>query len=127
VGGGKRAGDKDRQLYDMYVQWIWSRVPEVYRDELNMCEDTILQGIKWILDAHAVKVQTIPADGDVIVTVSPDVLNSDLNIIREELSAFFGSERKVGVVRAGELSFIRVQTSDVPTEGAARPMDRGGE
>ena len=40
----------DQQLYDLYVEHIWLKSPEVYRDELTQCERIILAGIKTILD-----------------------------------------------------------------------------
>jgi hypothetical protein len=64
--------------------------------------------------AHVVGiVETIelPPTAALIAIVSPDTLDRDLVRIREELREFFkayGWERPVGVVRAGDLRFVRL-------------------
>jgi hypothetical protein len=39
----------DKELYDLYVEHIWGNIPDVYRDELDMCEKAILAGIRTIV------------------------------------------------------------------------------
>lgn len=39
----------DEELYDLYVEYIWTKAPEVYRDELDGCEKAILAGIRTII------------------------------------------------------------------------------
>ena len=39
----------DKELYDLYVEYIWSRVPDYYQDKIGACESTILAGIETII------------------------------------------------------------------------------
>lgn len=39
---------EDQELYDLYIKHIWAGLPDVYRDEVDMCEKPILAGIKTI-------------------------------------------------------------------------------
>jgi hypothetical protein len=74
------------------------------------------------------RVQVIPPGGKLLFYVSQNTVDADLRRIREELHDFFGSDRKIGVVRSGDVEVIYFADTDplffgVSTEGASWAME----
>lgn len=68
-------------------------------------------------------IEVIPPWGDLIVTISEHIADYDLERIKIELMRFFGEHRRIGIVRASEMTFTLVPHSGVSAEGAAWAME----
>lgn len=40
----------DQELYDLYVEHIWTKVLDCYQDEIDQCEKVILAGVRAITE-----------------------------------------------------------------------------
>lgn len=67
------------------------------------------------------EVKSIPAGGHLVAVVPPETLGAEMDRIRDELKRFFGDNRRVALVRSGEIEFIHF--ADVSTEGASWAME----
>lgn len=56
-----------------------------------------------------IQVVTIPEDAYLAMTVNPDFLDVDVERLRSELKNFFGKERKIAIVRAGDVQWSVVR------------------
>lgn len=92
---------------------------------LRGIRDLLVKILERLLPLPVQTVLSIPPDGNLLITVPADLRTSDMEHMRAELQQFFGDNRKIAIVRSGELTCIHFPLG-VSDEGSSWAMSDAG-